>query len=392
MSCFTAAGWSLAAPPTNLSIIYLVSLKAAKKKYLITLAAGKNIRICSRCRCRFWSAVLGDDSSSSTATNQQQNAQPKEHTTPTDGDITSVSAATLASTSPSVPPLLLSDGTALPRIIAAAATALESNNTPAALLAGNDQGNLAGWGSRLATESPSPATARLLKTLQQVAVHRVQQIYARLNGISALEGSGSRVTPATTKTTDRYGTATDTKKTNHIDETRAAVDDAEDADMSSGEGGAADKDQNDGMDEDERLETEARRLVAFACGACESRSVCGGGGGIYRTVVWGDENRVGVNDRGASWSMMMPYLPVWVGFAATEQVSGCGFAVGKGNVLQAAQKGEGGGGGARASSKLKVSDVNGTVNSRVAEARPFDEACFDPGVAVRVKLFYRKMK
>ncbi|CAM9386652.1 unnamed protein product, partial [Scytosiphon promiscuus] len=136
---------------------------------------------------------------------------------------------------------------------------------------------------------------RLEMTLQQVAVHRVQQIYARLNGVAALEG----------------GAVAAEKEV----PTGSGV---EGEDESDGEGGGS-KDRRRG--EEARLEEEARDLVAFACRAC-GRTGAGSAGAGVSAGGWGDGDReCGGRGGGASWSMMMPYLPVWVGFAAREQVA-----------------------------------------------------------------------
>lgn len=120
------------------------------------------------------------------------------------------------------------------------------------------------------------AEARLLQTLQQVAVHRVQKIYAHLNGTAALERGADG----------------------------AEADSAEAGAVAGAESEAAALNTPE-----DRLEGEARRLVAFACDACEF--------GV-RGKMWGDED--GRAKASASWRMMMPYLPVWVGFAARGQV------------------------------------------------------------------------
>lgn len=145
-----------------------------------------------------------------------------------------------------------------------------------------------------ATSAGYAATARLMKTLQQVSVHRVQQIYARLNGAAALE--------ATTKgSSGVQGVAGGAAETGR-----------EEAET----GATAVEEEN------RRLEEEARQLVAFACGACEPRRADGDRGDLSDNVevsaTWGDENHA-IRDN-ASWSMMMPYLPVWVGFANPVQV------------------------------------------------------------------------
>lgn len=125
------------------------------------------------------------------------------------------------------------------------------------------------------------ARARLAQTLQQVAIHRVQQIHARLNGVEALEKHASK----------------------------AAV---------SGSG----EQRGDEGGEEGRLESEARGLVAFACTSAIGSSTGGGrgaeGDGSCPSGAWGDEDDEA--KRSASWRMMMPYLPVWVGFAEDEQV------------------------------------------------------------------------
>lgn len=202
-------------------------------------------------------------------------------------------------------------GGALPRIVAAATAALESGNSRS----DDDDGGglLSGLGGSTtslpgATTATATAVVRLKKTLQQVAVHRVQQIYARLNGALALEAAAS--TPG--------GSG-------------GGGGDGGGGGAPGGSGGIADHLQ-DGRtmasaagvgEEDERLESEAREMVAFACGACASSHGDGRGEGGAEgcsrvTTTWGDESRAARD--GASWSMMMPYLPVWVGFAAREQV------------------------------------------------------------------------
>ena len=203
----------------------------------------------------------------------------------------------------------VSDGD-LPRIIAAAAAVLKASrarldSVGAGAWAGVEEGTEAG---------ATVAVGRLEKTLQQVAVHRVQQIYARLNGAAVLE---ERVVAAATAGASTGAAGNGSVEMTSAEPTSGVIVTAE------------------AGDEGERLEREARSLVAFACGACALPSggadggSCGGGGGgrgggtggggARRLVTtWGDEDE---RARGrASWSMMMPYLPVWVGFAAAEQV------------------------------------------------------------------------
>lgn len=137
------------------------------------------------------------------------------------------------------------------------------------------------------------ARVRLTQTLQQVAIHRVQQIYARLNGAAALEGGVGIA----------YGGGVGEEEGREGRPKAAAA----------GSGG--------GRPEDERLESEARGLVEFACASAiglRAGERRGEGGSRSWPAVWGDENEVA--KRSASWRMMMPYLPVWVGFAAREQV------------------------------------------------------------------------
>lgn len=179
------------------------------------------------------------------------------------------------------------DGTAsaapLPRVIAAAAVALEASRR-------GDRGRSieAGGG-----ESVEGVRRRLEETLQQVAVHRVQQIYAHLNGIAALEAAEE--VPTITTPLGEEGEREDEREAE--------------------KGAAAAAEGNDAQ-----FEEEARGLVAFACKACGD-----GGSQADGSVRWGDEDldSGGGGGGGASWSMMMPYLPVWVGFAGERQVSWC---------------------------------------------------------------------
>lgn len=130
-------------------------------------------------------------------------------------------------------------------------------------------------------EGQDSGRARLTQTLQQVAIHRVQQIHARLNGVEALEKHGSNATVS-----------------------------------GSGEQGG------DEGDEEGRLESEARGLVAFACASAIGCSTGGGrraeGEGSCPGGAWGDEDEEAKCS--ASWRMMMPYLPVWIGLAESGQV------------------------------------------------------------------------
>lgn len=252
-------------------------------------------------RCRFWSAVL-ESSTSSAAASAAASALPS--TTPQhSGDKLveeeeegeSVEGDT-APDPPCPPPPGFSsifpaegetgeEAKALPRILATAAAALEMTRR------GDSNNGSGGIGSNAAREEGAAGVRRkrLEKTLQQVAVHRVQQIYARLNGISDPE---------------------------------AAAADAGSPGTGSEAASAAVKDDH------ARLEQEARGLVAFACGSC-GEGGGGGGGGGSGLVGWGDEGGDGGGSSGgggACWSVMMPYLPVWVGFAAREQVGEGGCA------------------------------------------------------------------
>ena len=240
-------------------------------------------------RCRFWSAVLEPATSSSPAVSAAPAAalRPRHdggdvlveeddesghaggETVPDQSSpsslVFSVSSAEDGAAAAAAP---------LPRVIAAAAAALEASRR------GDNGGG----------EGVEGVRRRLEKTLQQVAVHRVQQIYAHLNGVAALEAAEE--SPTTTA---------------------ASGDEAE-------QGGEAEEGAEAVEGNEARLEEEARGLVEFACKSCG-----GGGGRADGSVGWGDEDlgRGDGNGGGASWGMMMPYLPVWVGFAAKEQVSWC---------------------------------------------------------------------
>lgn len=248
-------------------------------------------------RCRFWSAVL-DPTCSSSSGEASPPPAPVEVTAGlpgADGDTLieehDGSDKNIAVDTPTTPPRLipLLDGAGdemtalLPRIIAAAAAAA----------AAFDTGSSGGHGTEedARVDNRAGVRRRLERTLQQVAVHRVQQIYARLNGVSALEGAAE---------------AEEEKE--GVMPTGLEIEDE------------ADGEERGPRGEDARLEEEARDLVAFACRACGGVGVGGG---------WGDEDREcggGSGGGGASWSMMMPYLPVWVGFATKEQVGVSHFA------------------------------------------------------------------
>lgn len=256
-------------------------------------------------RCRFWSAVLESAPSpaAKTAALAVSSTSPQH-----DGDTLieeeeddETVRGGPATTSPSSPlgcsgafpaeSEMAEEEKALPRIIAAAATALDVSRRGDS---GSGCGSSSIGGNSMAGEESAAGVRRrrLEKTLQQVAVHRVQQIYARLNGIADLKPAAAAA--------GLLGTG---------NEAESAV---------------------AGTDDNARLEEEARGLVAFACGSCGGGGAGGGSGS--RFVRWGDEDRDGGDGGaggggGASWSMMMPYLPVWVGFAAREQVRRAGMLV-----------------------------------------------------------------
>lgn len=141
---------------------------------------------------------------------------------------------------------------------------------------------------------------RLKKTLQQVAVHRVQQIYACLNGSSVLESSGEEIKTLRNKprSVERGGMIPE-KGTEE------------------GEEGLE--------DEQQRLEREARELVSLAFSLVRSSDACRSDG---MEAAWiggcGDDNRgdldPGGGGEGPSLRAMAPYMPVWVGFASSEEV------------------------------------------------------------------------
>ncbi|CAM9371733.1 unnamed protein product, partial [Ectocarpus sp. 8 AP-2014] len=249
-------------------------------------------------RCRFWSAVLD---SSSPATAAAGGAVAAAAIPQDDGDTLVEEGGegdeTAGATTIPAPPaslLMPPDGdgadVSLPRIIAAATAALETSNSS------GSSSLEAGMGAH---DEEVGVRSRLEKTLQQVAVHRVQQIYARLNGVAALESSGT--------------TAAAERRPAPPSSGAEGVDDDEEGELEeAAPGGAAREEGGEG-----KLEEEARGLVAYACGACR-----GGGGDGHGPVAWGDEDGGGRGrGGGASWSMMMPYLPVWVGFAEEEQVA-----------------------------------------------------------------------
>ncbi|CAM9790800.1 unnamed protein product, partial [Ectocarpus sp. 4 AP-2014] len=250
-------------------------------------------------RCRFWSAVLV---SSSTATAAGAGAVVTGAARPQDDGDTLVeeggdgdeTAGTTTAPAPRACVLMPPDGdeadVSLPRIIAAATAALETSNSSSI----SSSSLKAGTGAH---DEEVGVRSRLEKTLQQVAVHRVQQIYARLNGVAALESSGTTAAAERRPTPPSPGTE--------------GEDDDEEGELEEAAPGGAAREEGG----EEKLEEEARGLVAYACGACR-----GSGGGGHGPVVWGDEDGGG-RGGGAGWSMMMPYLPVWVGFAEEEQVS-----------------------------------------------------------------------
>lgn len=223
-------------------------------------------------RCRFWSAIVDSQGSALSLPESIPMA-----TGANDGDKQASVETTSESSSPTVG--AASEGGALTRIIEIAADALRGSGNSSSTSSNIRQ-------ARVKEE----ARIRLTQTLQQVAIHRVQQIYARLNGAAALEGGAGNPN-------------------------RGGAGEKEDMGAAVAAGGEGVK------QEEERLESEARGLVAFACA-----SAIGLRAGERRAErdgrswpgAWGDENDTA--KRSASWRMMMPYLPVWVGFAAREQV------------------------------------------------------------------------
>ncbi|CAM9855257.1 unnamed protein product, partial [Ectocarpus sp. 6 AP-2014] len=248
-------------------------------------------------RCRFWSAVLDSSSPAAGAAGAAGAAIPQDDGDTLveeggDGDETAGATTTPARCASLLAP---PDGdgadVSLPRIIAAATAALETSNSS------GSSSLEAGMGAH---DEEVGVRSRLEKTLQQVAVHRVQQIYARLNGVAALESSGTTAAAAERRPAAPSSGA-------------EGVDDDEEGELEeAAPGGAAQEEGGNGKLEEEE---EARGLVAYACGACR-----GSGGDGHGPVAWGDEDG-GSRGGGASWSMMMPYLPVWVGFAEKEQVA-----------------------------------------------------------------------
>lgn len=251
-------------------------------------------------RCRFWSAVLEPSASSSLAVTAAAAPRPQHDSGDVlvEGDDEDDHAGGETVPGQSFSALVFSvssaeDGEAaaaaaapLPRVIVAATAALEASRRGGS--GGSVDDGLAGAAG--GGEVVEGVRRRLEQTLQQVAVHRVQQIYAHLNGIAALEAA------------------------EELPAASAASGEEREEEGETGKGAAAAAE-----DKDARFEEEARGLVAFACESC---GYVGSRAGD--TIRWGDEafDCGGGNSGGASWSMMMPYLPVWVGFAAKKQVSG----------------------------------------------------------------------
>ncbi|CAB1100685.1 unnamed protein product [Ectocarpus sp. CCAP 1310/34] len=246
-------------------------------------------------RCRFWFAVL-DSSSSATAGAGAAIPQDDGNTLVEEGGDGDKTARATTAPAPPASVLMPPDGdeadASLPRIIAAATAALETSSSSGG---GGSSSLEAGTGAH---DEEVGVRSRLEKTLQQVAVHRVQQIYAHLNGVAALESSG------TTGAAERRPASPPSGAEGMDDDQEGKLEEAAPGGAAREEGG------------EEKLEDEARGLVAYACGACR-----GSGGGGHGPVTWGDEDGDG-RGGGAGWSMMMPYLPVWVGFAEEEQVGG----------------------------------------------------------------------
>lgn len=141
------------------------------------------------------------------------------------------------------------------------------------------------------------------KTLQQVTVHRVQQIYACLNGSAVLEAAGEEVK---------------TLRTNRRPvEKEVVIAEKETEGTQEGEEGPE--------DEQQRLEREARELVALAFSLVRSSDACRSAG---MEAAWsggyGDDDggdlELGGEGEGPSLRAIAPYMPVWVGFASSEEV------------------------------------------------------------------------
>ncbi|CAM9653967.1 unnamed protein product, partial [Ectocarpus sp. 13 AM-2016] len=250
-------------------------------------------------RCRFWSAILDSSSAATAAAAGAAGAgapilRDDGDTLVEEGGDGDEKAGATMTPAPHASLLIPSDGdgadVSLPRIIAAATASLEASNSSS----GSSSSLAAGTGVH---DEEVGVSSRLEKTLQQVAVHRVQQIYARLNGVAALESSGTTAAAERRPASPPSGAE--------------GVDDDEEGELEEAAPGGSAREEGG----EEKLEEEARGLVAYACGACRSS-----GGGGHGPVTWGDEDGGG-RGGGASWSMMMPYLPVWVGFAEEEQVA-----------------------------------------------------------------------
>lgn len=245
-------------------------------------------------RCRFWSAIL-DSSGSALSVPESIPVAPVERT---DDGLPSTTDRPSASAQGS-----------LPRIIAIAAEAVKRRSNGRRSNSGHARGIGEVGDAGAVGESIRGEASRfnkVMRTLQQVAVHRVQQIYARLNGVAVPEAMTGSSTAGNAVGAGRgQGTGAP------VAATSAAV-------------GLAGFKQGE-----EKLEEEARTLVAFACGSAREIGRGGDPGvtGSEGGASWGDED--GSDNSGSSWSMMMPYLPVWIGFAAREQVQ---YIVFRGNL------------------------------------------------------------
>ncbi|CAN0345215.1 unnamed protein product, partial [Discosporangium mesarthrocarpum] len=222
-------------------------------------------------RCLFWSAVLdcpvaaSDTESLPGSSNLPKRGAPKGNTRAK----------------------LLSGGALRRLLVAAGASTTPSDGGPGPPRGGRDfaLGHNMGMGGHGEPQSRGVRVApghgarvrRLRATLQQLGVHRVQQIYAELNGVvlgGGKEGGGTSVGG------DNSG------------KLRSAL----------GSGGVC---MRGGMSGSWR-----QRVMGGGLG-------WGGGEGEGGGGRWGDE--VGFGEMWG-WSMMMPYLPVWVDFAAKDQV------------------------------------------------------------------------